>query len=66
MRVVNSYFENLGVAEVLRTEHCYVTLTGQHEVNIFGVHISILGDNSGRLQPPVDKGLECSMNLPGQ
>ena len=33
MRVVNSYFENLGVAEVLRTEHCYVTLTGQHEVN---------------------------------
>ena len=33
VRVVNSYFENLGVAEILRTEHCYVTLTGQHEVN---------------------------------
>ena len=43
MRVVNSYFENLGVAEVLRTEHCYVTLTGQHEVNIMENPYIILG-----------------------
>ena len=33
VRVVNSYFENLGVAEVLRADSCYTSLDSYYEVS---------------------------------